>query len=309
MWPTEPARSARAIVTTLVLLLAAMLVAGAGLAWYGLQQDRSATASLRAQADNSVTDRLHLKDERSLRHADPAPPQSQGTHPGASIAAAAPISRGSSLWRWFAPLALLSTALSATLLVALVRTLAKREELAHQLDTLTRTDALTSVANRRAWDEELPRMLERGKRTGLPLCVALISLDHFKTFNAERGHAAGDQLLCDAAAAFRAELRKDDQIARYGGEEFALLLNGCHAEQARALLERLSRSMPLQQAFSTSIVQCDGSEDPQAVVTLAERTLHEAKNVGRRAVVANKAAHNVLPLALGKPEPRLAALR
>jgi diguanylate cyclase (GGDEF)-like protein len=192
---------------------------------------------------------------------------------------------------WLSALALLSIGLSAFLVWMVARTLAKRDALAAQLDTLARTDALTGVANRRAWDEELPRALERSKRTGLPLCVVLVDLDHFKKFNDEHGHQAGDRLLSDMSAAFTAELRKDDQLARYGGEEFALLLNGCDAAQARATLERLSKVMPQRQTFSAGIVQCDGSEDARAVVALADRALYQAKSTGRRrAVVADKSA-------------------
>lgn len=206
--------------------------------------------------------------------------------------------------RWLGALALSSIALSAFLVWMVARTLAKRDALAAQLDTLARTDALTGVANRRAWDEELLRALERSKRTGLPLCVVLVDLDHFKKFNDAHGHQAGDRLLSDMSAAFTAELRRDDQIARYGGEEFALLLNGCDAAQARATLERLSKVMPQRQTFSAGIVQCDGSEDARAVEALADRALYQAKFTGRRrAVVADKNALAATPARDGDADP------
>ncbi len=184
-----------------------------------------------------------------------------------------------------------SLVFAALLLLLLWRVLGKRDDLLSQLDTLARTDTLTGVANRRAWDEELPRALQRCHRTRMPLCVVMLDLDHFKKFNDQHGQAAGDRLLSDTSAAIRAELREDDQIARYGGEEFALLLNGCDAAQARAMLQRLSKVIPLQQTFSAGIVQCDGAENANEVVAFAERALRQAKATGRRrAVIADSAA-------------------
>jgi diguanylate cyclase (GGDEF)-like protein len=216
-----------------------------------------------------------------------------------------------SVRHWLGLLASLSVALSAFLVFVVARTLAKHEALERQLDMLARTDALTGVANRRAWDEDLPKALQRSKRTQLPLCVVMVDLDYFKKFNDEHGHPAGDRLLSDMSAAFRAELREDDQIARYGGEEFALLLNGCDANQARAMLQRLSKVTPMQQTFSAGIVQCDGSEEPGAVVALADKALYQAKASGRRrAVIADTPTLALSASASsGKAEPKLAAPR
>jgi len=188
----------------------------------------------------------------------------------------------------------------------LARAHGQRDEVALQLDALERTDALTGVANRRAWDEELPRALLRSHRTQLPLCVVMLDMDHFKKFNDQHGQGAGDRLLSDTSAAIRAELREDDQIARYGGEEFALLLNGCDAAQARSMLQRLSKVIPLQQTFSAGIVQCDGTENARDVVRFAERALQQAKATGRRrAVVADSAALAAVSAESGqKMEPR-----
>jgi len=80
-----------------------------------------------------------------------------------------------------------------------------------------RTDALTGLPNRRAWDEELERELARAKRYGGRLCLAMIDLDHFKRFNDREGHQAGDRLLADSATAWREQLRPSDLLARYGG--------------------------------------------------------------------------------------------
>ena len=86
------------------------------------------------------------------------------------------------------------------------------------LHGVARTDALTGVPNRRAWDEELPRELSRAQRSRERLSVALIDLDHFKRFNDDRGHQAGDQLLKESAAGWAAQIRGGDFLARYGGK-------------------------------------------------------------------------------------------
>lgn len=87
---------------------------------------------------------------------------------------------------------------------------------AAQLAAMAHHDALTGVANRRAWDGELARAVAAAHRSAAPLTVALIDLDHFKRFNDAYGHQAGDALLRDAAHAWRADLRPDDFLARYG---------------------------------------------------------------------------------------------
>src|SRR5687767_15639664 len=74
------------------------------------------------------------------------------------------------------------------------------------LATLARTDGLTGLPNRRAWDEQLARELARAKRHDAPLSVAMLDLDRFKAFNDAHGHQAGDLLLVETAAAWRAEL-------------------------------------------------------------------------------------------------------
>jgi PAS domain S-box-containing protein len=73
-------------------------------------------------------------------------------------------------------------------------------------EAMARTDALTGLPNRRAWDEELRRELSRSERLGLPLSIALLDLDHFKRFNDEHGHQAGDELLREAGQVWRIAL-------------------------------------------------------------------------------------------------------
>jgi diguanylate cyclase (GGDEF)-like protein/PAS domain S-box-containing protein len=159
------------------------------------------------------------------------------------------------------------------------------EELLSRVEAIARTDELTGMANRRAWDEELRRELARAARRGHKLCVVLIDLDHFKRFNDEHGHQAGDALLRDAAIAWRMGIRVTDFIARYGGEEFALLLPDCPPHEALTILERLRASTPEDQTCSAGVAYWDGSESPETLVGRADAALYQAKRAGRDRVI------------------------
>jgi diguanylate cyclase (GGDEF)-like protein len=167
---------------------------------------------------------------------------------------------------------LLSTEASVTL---------ERIELLSRLESIARTDDLTGLPNRRAWDEELPRELQRSKRAARPLCVAMIDLDHFKEFNDERGHQAGDRFLKQAAAAWGVELRGTDFLARYGGEEFALALPGCTPELAMEVAERVRAATPEGETCSVGIASWDGVEEAPSLLGRADAALYQAKHRGR----------------------------
>jgi diguanylate cyclase (GGDEF)-like protein len=156
-----------------------------------------------------------------------------------------------------------------------------RLELLGRLGAMARTDDLTGLPNRRAWEEQAPREIERARREQIPLCVALIDLDHFKHYNDAQGHQAGDRLLKQAAAAWQHELRTTDTLARYGGEEFALLLAGCDADQALATLERVREATPEGQECSAGLAIWDGAESSFELFGRADAALYEAKRAGR----------------------------
>jgi diguanylate cyclase (GGDEF)-like protein len=157
----------------------------------------------------------------------------------------------------------------------------ERVELLARLESIARTDDLTGLPNRRAWEEELPRELLRSKRASRPLCVAMIDLDHFKAFNDERGHQAGDRFLKQAAAAWGQELRGTDFLARYGGEEFALALPGCTPEIAVDVAERMRAATPEGETCSVGLACWDGEEDAAALIGRADAALYNAKHRGR----------------------------
>jgi diguanylate cyclase (GGDEF)-like protein len=164
-----------------------------------------------------------------------------------------------------------------------------RAELLARLETSARTDDLTGLPNRRAWEHELPRELARAKREVRPVCVAMLDLDRFKRFNDERGHQAGDRLLKQATAAWSGQLRSSDMLARYGGEEFAVLLPGCTLGDAEALLKRLRVVMPEGQTVSAGVACWDGSESADDLVGRADSALYEAKRAGRDRLITSVA--------------------
>src|SRR5690554_5054143 len=104
--------------------------------------------------------------------------------------------------------------------------------------TMSLTDALTGAHNRRSILNLLDQELARSRRTGSPLALVLLDLDHFKRINDTWGHPMGDRALQEAAQALRGRIRKGDELGRFGGEEFLLLLPGTNSEGARLLAER-----------------------------------------------------------------------
>ncbi|HEY7724790.1 MAG TPA: GGDEF domain-containing protein [Anaeromyxobacteraceae bacterium] len=127
----------------------------------------------------------------------------------------------------------------ATLAVILA---ALRQRLENE-QRLARTDPLTLVANRRAFEEAAAVELERSRRTGRPLTVAYVDVDDFKLVNDAQGHARGDAFLVTTAATLRGATRAVDVVARLGGDEFGLLLVDTDAATAEPLLQRLRTTL------------------------------------------------------------------
>jgi len=161
----------------------------------------------------------------------------------------------------------------------------ERSDLLARLEEVARTDDLTGLLNRRAWEEQLPRELARARRNTEPLCVALLDLDFFKNYNDERGHQAGDRLLKQSASAWAAQLRASDTLARYGGEEFTVALPGCTLPNAKDIVERLRASMPQEATVSAGVACWNGRESAEELVGRADAALYEAKRTGRDRLV------------------------
>jgi diguanylate cyclase (GGDEF)-like protein len=238
------------------------------------------------QAFTSATDRF-----ATLRGGQPAQELSPGFEAGAALWQ--PILREKSTAvgvlavYWREPLeALGGETRRAVRLLALEAAIAiERGELLGRLEVAARTDDLTGLLNRRAWDEELGRELSRADREGGALCVAILDLDKFKLYNDTHGHQAGDRFLKQMAGAWSQTLRAGDIIARYGGEEFAVALPGTNLEHAQQMLERLRSCLTEGQTCSAGVCLWDGAESAESLTARADTALYSAKDAGRDRIV------------------------
>jgi diguanylate cyclase (GGDEF)-like protein len=148
---------------------------------------------------------------------------------------------------------------------------------------MARTDPLTELSNRRAWEEELAREMAMAQRGGLRLSVGLIDLDELKSYNDRWGHAAGDRVLLTAAARWRRRLRLTDLLARIGGDEFAVAMPNCGLREAEALGDQLRGALPDGLTCSIGVAEWNPSESATELLARADEALYAAKNSGRNA--------------------------
>jgi len=154
-----------------------------------------------------------------------------------------------------------------------------------------RTDALTGLPNRRAWEELIQREVARADRAQRPLCVALIDLDDFKTLNDQQGHLAGDRFLQRTARAWQHAIRGSDVLTRFGGDEFAVLLPDTEPSRASEAIERLRAATADDVRFSAGLAPWREGDQGDDLVARADAALYEAKRLGKgRTVIAEPAA-------------------
>jgi len=165
-----------------------------------------------------------------------------------------------------------------------------------QLRISSTHDALTKVMNRAFFEERMADELVRGRRTGQPLCVALLDIDHFKRVNDEHGHDAGDAALQVVASVMRRSLRRTDLLARYGGEEFAVAFPETRLPEAFGKLEQLrleiashtillpsGAELRLTVSAGLAMAALDGA-DVRTLLHAADQRLLDAKRGGRNRV-------------------------
>ena len=163
-----------------------------------------------------------------------------------------------------------------------------------ELDRLTREDALTGLSNRRHVDERLALEVDRARRFGRHLTVALLDLDHFKQINDRFSHAVGDDVLRAVGRILREGTRHVDVVGRYGGEELVLVLVETAPEEARGICERLRAAIEAHDWASihpdlrvTASIGLSGDvshETPEGLLAAADVRLYEAKRSGRNRV-------------------------
>jgi diguanylate cyclase (GGDEF)-like protein/PAS domain S-box-containing protein len=163
-----------------------------------------------------------------------------------------------------------------------------RSTLIDHLQDIALTDELTGLANRRRWQEDLDREMARARRTRSRLCVGMVDIDGFKPFNDTHGHQAGDELLRATASAWTEVLRATDLLARYGGDEFLLLLPDCPIDEAMVVIDRIRAATPGELTCSVGLTSSNGEEEPQGVLSRADRALYDAKREGRNGVVVTE---------------------
>jgi diguanylate cyclase len=156
------------------------------------------------------------------------------------------------------------------------------------------TDALTSLANRKAFDEALANTCAEAQASGQPLALAIVDIDHFKNFNDTWGHQTGDQVIRFVASVIGRAAHTSRFAARYGGEEFAVIFPGETSESALAVLEAAreevsSRILKRRSTnedlgaitISTGIADLQKDEPPVGLIERADGALYASKHGGR----------------------------
>ena len=161
---------------------------------------------------------------------------------------------------------------------------------------LSSIDELTGLANRRRFDEALVAEWQRSARSGTPLSLLMIDIDHFKEYNDNYGHVTGDECLQRVAEVLeRCVRRAGEMAARYGGEEFVLLLPNadmayacetaqkCLDQMAQEAVPHAASRICAQVTFSIGVASLlpDAQQDPSSMVNAADTAMYRAKSAGR----------------------------
>jgi diguanylate cyclase len=163
-------------------------------------------------------------------------------------------------------------------------------------------DSLTSLGNRRHFDDSLTKAVADARARGTSLCLAMADIDNFKKVNDLFGHRIGDEILKMFARVLLDNARSGDIVARYGGEEFTIILPATRVEYARELTERMRSQLEAKElAISASgkelgsitasfgIAELGADDDADALLHRADAKLYEAKCAGRNRVAADQA--------------------
>jgi diguanylate cyclase len=168
-----------------------------------------------------------------------------------------------------------------------------------ELAALSRTDGLSQLLNRSAWEDLASAELARSRRSGRPVSLLMIDVDHFKPINDRHGHRVGDDVIRNVAALLREAIRLPDAVGRYGGEEFGVVLPDTAGERAAAIAERIRALVERSVVEPRTGLRCTVSigvaeaaadiADACEWIERADRALYRAKAVGRNRVVRHGA--------------------
>jgi diguanylate cyclase len=154
-----------------------------------------------------------------------------------------------------------------------------------------RTDSLTGLSNRRAFDDELKRRISEYQRKGTPCTLVMLDIDFFKKFNDTHGHQVGDEVLRSVGKVLASQSRGEDLPCRYGGEEFAVILPGTEATKGCAVAERIRAAVEasttvcqgksLKVTCSLGVSQFLTDDDVARLIRRADDALYTSKKAGR----------------------------
>jgi diguanylate cyclase (GGDEF)-like protein len=170
--------------------------------------------------------------------------------------------------------------------------ISKRKEQEDKIRFRANYDALTQLANRSLFDEQLEHLLKQAKREQNKLALLYLDLDGFKAVNDSFGHFIGDCVLKQVAEILRGSLRESDAICRMGGDEFVICLSGIHDDMAvtavaTKIISAISEPMQIDGhsvQIGTSVgisFYPDAAETPEALISCADKEMYKAKHAGK----------------------------
>jgi diguanylate cyclase (GGDEF)-like protein len=197
----------------------------------------------------------------------------------------------------------LSVMTSVITIVTMIMSLSRSLSLAERTST---TDDLTRIHNRRYFDRRLDVELHRTMRSGAPLSLILLDIDHFKNVNDRYGHVAGDAVLQWVAGIVAPMLRSPSAFCRYGGEEFAIIVTDATLSQAAAVAERVRTAIArtpwepenLSVTISAGVAEGSAHDTPRSLVRRADEALYLAKRNGRDRVESLATGPREIPMML-----------